>query len=135
MADQSTPSEKAARHVILLLSAKGQPDNFFSLAFDPLFEPHLRRPGHQRISSHRRGRVNVAKSTISESMPTIALRDQGVPDTPLAEKPLVPKPGAAGKGRNLRIIRISASVGAMPRSLCRPRRSRDCTRMISSWPP
>ena len=39
----------------------------------------------------------MAKSTISESMPTIALRDQGVPDTPLAEKPLVPKPGKAGK--------------------------------------
>ena len=44
----------------------------------------------------------MAKSTISESMPTIALRDQGVPDTPLAEKPLVPKPRAASKGRNLR---------------------------------
>ena len=43
----------------------------------------------------------MAKSTISESMPTVALRDQGVPDTPLAEKPLVPKPGAASKGRNL----------------------------------
>ena len=44
----------------------------------------------------------MAKSTISESMPTIALRDQGVPDTPLAERPLVPKPRAASKGRNLR---------------------------------
>src|SRR5258708_17105345 len=44
----------------------------------------------------------MAKSTISESMPTIALREQGVPDTPLAEKPLVPKPGAGSKGRNLR---------------------------------
>jgi NTE family protein len=44
----------------------------------------------------------MAKSTISESMPPIALRDQGMPDTPLAEKPLVPKPGAASKGRNLR---------------------------------
>jgi NTE family protein len=44
----------------------------------------------------------MAKSTISESMPTIALRDQGVPDTPLAKRPLVPKPGAASKGRNLR---------------------------------
>src|SRR5258708_24960870 len=44
----------------------------------------------------------MAKSTISESMPTIALREQGVPDTPLAEKPLVPKLGAASKGRNLR---------------------------------
>ena len=33
------------------------------------------------------------------------------------------------------IIRISASVGAMPRSLCRPRRSRDCMRTTSSWPP
>jgi NTE family protein len=60
------------------------------------------------------------KSTISESMPMIALRDQVVPDTslaergerpaerptdaPLAERPLVPKPRAAskGKGRNLR---------------------------------
>jgi len=44
----------------------------------------------------------MAKSTISESMPTIALRDQGVPDKPLAERPLVPKLRAAGKGRNLR---------------------------------
>src|ERR1700726_1478042 len=44
----------------------------------------------------------MAKSTISESMPTIALRDQVVPDTPLAERPLVPKPRAASKGRNLR---------------------------------
>src|ERR1700686_3228535 len=60
------------------------------------------------------------KSTISESMPMTALRDQVVPDTPLAERaerpaerptdappaerPLVPKPRAAskGKGRNLR---------------------------------
>src|SRR6516162_8199334 len=33
------------------------------------------------------------------------------------------------------IIRISASAGAMPQSLCRPRRSRDCMRTISSWPP
>jgi NTE family protein len=44
----------------------------------------------------------MAKSTISETMPTIALRDQGVPDTPLAKKPLVSKPGLASKGRNLR---------------------------------
>ena len=44
----------------------------------------------------------MAKSTISESMPTRALRDQVVPDTPLAESPLVPKPYAASKGRNLR---------------------------------
>src|SRR5262249_41067411 len=44
----------------------------------------------------------MAKSTISESMPTIALRDQGVPDKPLGERPLVPKLRAAGKGRNLR---------------------------------
>src|SRR5262249_43371876 len=44
----------------------------------------------------------MAKSTISESMPTIALRDQGVPDKPLAERPLVPKLRAASKGRNLR---------------------------------
>jgi hypothetical protein len=33
------------------------------------------------------------------------------------------------------IIRISASAGAMRRSLCRPRRSRDCMRTTSSWPP
>jgi hypothetical protein len=33
------------------------------------------------------------------------------------------------------IIRISASVGAMRRSLCKPRRSRDCMRTTSSWPP
>jgi hypothetical protein len=33
------------------------------------------------------------------------------------------------------IIRISASVGAMRRSRCRPRRSRDCMRTTSSWPP
>jgi NTE family protein len=44
----------------------------------------------------------MAKSTISESMQTVALRDQGVPDRPLAERPLVPKPRAASKGRNLR---------------------------------
>jgi NTE family protein len=44
----------------------------------------------------------MAKSTISESTPTMALREQGVPDTPLAEKPLVPKPGAGSKDRNLR---------------------------------
>src|SRR5215469_4470511 len=44
----------------------------------------------------------MAKSTISESMPTIALRDQGVPDKPLAERPLVPKLRAASNGRNLR---------------------------------
>ena len=33
------------------------------------------------------------------------------------------------------IIRTSASVGAMRRSLSRPRRSRDCMRTTSSWPP
>jgi len=44
----------------------------------------------------------MVKSTISESMPTIVPRDQVVPDTPLAERPLVPKPRAASKGRNLR---------------------------------
>jgi hypothetical protein len=33
------------------------------------------------------------------------------------------------------IIRTSASVGAMRRSLCKPRRSRDCMRTTSSWPP
>src|SRR5271166_7184197 len=37
-------------------------------------------------------------------MPTIVLRDQDVPDTPLAERSLIPKLGVArkGKGRNLR---------------------------------
>jgi NTE family protein len=44
----------------------------------------------------------MVKSTISESMPTIALHDQVVPDTPVAERTLVQKPGAASKGRNLR---------------------------------
>jgi hypothetical protein len=39
----------------------------------------------------------MAKSTISESMPTVAPRDQIVPDTPLAENLLVPKPRAASK--------------------------------------
>ena len=33
------------------------------------------------------------------------------------------------------IIRISTSVGAMQRSRCRPRRSRDCMRTTSSWQP
>ena len=33
------------------------------------------------------------------------------------------------------IIRVSASVGVMRRSLCRPRRSMDCMRTTSSWPP
>ena len=33
------------------------------------------------------------------------------------------------------IIRTSASVGAMRRSRCRPRRSRVCMRTTSSWPP
>jgi NTE family protein len=39
-----------------------------------------------------------------ESMPTIASRDQVVPDTPVAESPLIAKPRAAskGNGRNLR---------------------------------
>jgi NTE family protein len=44
----------------------------------------------------------MAKSTISESMQTIALRDPVVRDTPLAERPPVAKPRAASKGRNLR---------------------------------
>jgi NTE family protein len=44
----------------------------------------------------------MAESTITESIQTIALRDHAMPDTPLAERPLVPKPRAAGKGRNLR---------------------------------
>src|SRR5262245_33804423 len=43
MADQSTP----ARQVILVSSAKGRPDNFFSLAFEPTF----RTPFKERRSS------------------------------------------------------------------------------------
>jgi NTE family protein len=44
----------------------------------------------------------MAKSRISESMPTIALRDQVVPQTRLAERPFVAKPRPASRGRNLR---------------------------------
>ena len=46
----------------------------------------------------------MAKSTISESMPTTALRDPGVPDMLLAERPFVPKSRVArmDEGRNLR---------------------------------
>jgi NTE family protein len=46
----------------------------------------------------------MTNRAISESMPAIALRYQAVPDTPLAETPLAPKPRAAsmGEGRNLR---------------------------------
>jgi hypothetical protein len=44
----------------------------------------------------------LAKSTISETLPTVTLRDQSVPDTPLAERLPVAKPRAASKGRNLR---------------------------------
>jgi NTE family protein len=46
----------------------------------------------------------MANSTISESIPAIARRDQVVPGTPRAERPLVPKPRAAsmGEGQNLR---------------------------------
>jgi NTE family protein len=44
----------------------------------------------------------MAKSTISESLPTVALRDKGVPDTLLAGSPSAPKPRTASKGRNLR---------------------------------
>jgi NTE family protein len=57
------------------------------------------------LAVHRtpgRGRGNLAKSTISENMPTVVLRDQDVPDTPLAERPPVPKLCAASRGRNLR---------------------------------
>src|SRR5260370_15530083 len=73
------------------------------------------------------------------------------PDWQLAEEAHRIESGASGfaiSGRRLplfrrlvnsrklkAIIRISASVGAMRRSLCRPRRSRDCTRTTSSWPP
>jgi NTE family protein len=46
----------------------------------------------------------MANSTISESMPTIALRDPGVPDMLLAERPFVTKSRVArmDEGRNLR---------------------------------
>jgi NTE family protein len=44
----------------------------------------------------------MGKSTISENMPTIAPRDHVAPETPLSERPLVPKSHAASKYRNLR---------------------------------
>ena len=44
----------------------------------------------------------MGKSTISESMPTIAPRDHVASETPLSERPLVPKSHAASKYRNLR---------------------------------
>src|SRR5258708_612248 len=54
----STPSEKAARQVMLVLSVKGLPDIFSHWHLNPLFEPNLWIAGHSRISSHRQGRVN-----------------------------------------------------------------------------
>jgi len=42
------------------------------------------------------------KNTISESSPTIVLRDHVAPDTPRSERPLVSKSRAASKYRNLR---------------------------------
>jgi NTE family protein len=44
----------------------------------------------------------MGKSTISKSMPTIAPRDHVAPETPLSERPLIPKSQAASKYRNLR---------------------------------
>ena len=44
----------------------------------------------------------MGKSTTSESMPTIAPRDHVAPETPLSERPLVPKSHAASEYRNLR---------------------------------
>src|ERR1700747_2750066 len=44
----------------------------------------------------------MAKRTISQSMPTIALRDRVVPDLPPAGRPLVAKPRAASEGQSLR---------------------------------
>ena len=41
----------------------------------------------------------------------------------------------ASSPRPRAIIPTSPLAGAMPRSRCRPRRSRACTRMTSSWPP
>jgi NTE family protein len=41
----------------------------------------------------------MGKSTISKSMPTIAPRDHVAPETPLSERPLVPKSHAASKYR------------------------------------
>ena len=42
----------------------------------------------------------LPKRTISECVPMITLRDQVVPDTPLAERPVVPKPRAASRSRS-----------------------------------
>jgi hypothetical protein len=42
------------------------------------------------------------KNTIAKALPTIALRDHVAPDTPLSERPPVPKSLAASKNWNLR---------------------------------
>jgi NTE family protein len=42
------------------------------------------------------------KNTLSKTLPTIALRDHVAPDTPLSERPPVPKSLAASKNWNLR---------------------------------
>ena len=44
----------------------------------------------------------MGKNTISKALPTIALRDHVGPDTPLSERPAVPKSRAASKNWNLR---------------------------------
>jgi NTE family protein len=44
----------------------------------------------------------MGKNTISESSPTIVLRDHVAPATPRSERPLVPKSHAASKNWNLR---------------------------------
>jgi hypothetical protein len=59
IADQSTPSEKAARRVMLVSSAKGRPDIFSHWHLNPLFERHLRIANHLRISGHRQGRSTM----------------------------------------------------------------------------
>src|SRR6516164_1110035 len=44
----------------------------------------------------------MGKNTIAKALPTVALRDHVAPDTPLPERPPVPKSLAASKNWNLR---------------------------------
>jgi NTE family protein len=61
---------------------------------------HYPAKGHE----HFKTLYEIMVGEEEQSMPTIAVRDQVVPDAPMVERPLVPKPRAAseGNGRNLR---------------------------------
>jgi hypothetical protein len=66
--------------------------------------PREPRAQPSRREHKRRNKPILRESTISESLPATAPRDQVAPATPLAERPLVAKLRAAstGEGRNLR---------------------------------